>query len=48
MGKKLKQLGSGGRDIIFDTSKELTEMEKGKEADEMAKFDKMLEEKAWE
>ena len=48
MGKKLKQLGSGGRDIIFDTSKEFAEMEKVKEADEMAKFDKMLEEKAWE
>ena len=48
MGKKLKQLGSGGRDIIFDTSKEFAEMEKVKEADEMVKFDKMLEEKAWE
>lgn len=48
MGKKLKQLGSAGRDIIFDTSKEFAEMKKVKEADEMAKFDKLLEEKAWE
>jgi hypothetical protein len=48
LGKKLKQLGSGGRDIIFDTSKDFAEMEVVKAQNEMKEFDKLLEEKAWE
>ena len=48
MGKKLKQLGAGGRDIVFDTSKDFAEIETVKEKDEMKEFDKLLEEKAWE
>lgn len=48
MGKKLKQLGTGGRDIVFDTSKDFAELETAKEKDDMKEFDKLLEEKAWE
>lgn len=48
MGKKLKQLGTGGRDIVFDTSKDFAEVETAKEKDDMKEFDKLLEEKAWE
>lgn len=48
MGKKLKQLGRGGRDIVFDTSKDFAEVESVKEKDDMKEFDKLLEEKAWE
>lgn len=50
-GKRMRQLGSGGKDIVFDTSKEFAEVEKTKERDAMKDFDKMLEEKetsAWE
>eukprot|EP00986_Skeletonema_menzelii_P015572 scaffold12061_cov146-Skeletonema_menzelii.AAC.2 len=47
-GKKLKQLGSGGRDIVFDTSKDFAEVETVKQKDDMKEFDKLLEEKAWE
>lgn len=50
-GKRMKQLGSGGRDIVFDTSKEFVEMDTAKEEDAMKDFDKMLEKKessAWE
>ena len=47
-GKRLKQLGSGGRDIVFDTSKDFAEIETVKEKDDMKEFDKLLEEKAWE
>jgi hypothetical protein len=48
MGQKLKQLGTGGRDIIFDTRKDFAEMEVVKQKDEMKEFDKLLEEKVWE
>ena len=48
MGKKLQQLGSGGRDIVFDTSKDFVVIETVKEKDEMKEFDKLLEDKAWE
>jgi len=50
-GKRMKQLGSGGRDIVFDTSKEFLEVEKTKERAVMKDFDNLLEEKetsAWE
>ena len=50
-GRRMRQLGSGAGDIIFDTSKDLKEMEKKKERDVMKDFDKVLEEKsgsAWE
>jgi len=50
-GKRMKQLGSGGTDIVFDTSKEFEEMDGAKEEDAMKDFDKMLENKessAWE
>lgn len=42
-GKRMKQLGSGGRDIVFDTSKDFEEMEKVKETADMKDFDKLLE-----
>lgn len=48
MGKKLQQLGSGGRDIVFNTSKDFAVIETVKEKDEMKEFDKLLEDKAWE
>ena len=48
LGGKIKQLGSGGQEIVFDTSRDFAEIEKMKEKDEMSKFDKLLEEKAWE
>ncbi|KAL7540748.1 hypothetical protein ACHAXR_012987 [Thalassiosira sp. AJA248-18] len=51
-GKRMKQLGSGGRDIVFDTSKEMEEVSKVKERDAMKEFDELLEGKketsAWE
>jgi hypothetical protein len=50
-GRRMRQLGSGAGDIIFDTNKDLKEMEKKKERDMMKDFDKVLEEKsgsAWE
>ena len=48
MGQKLEQLGTGGRDIIFDTRKDFAEMDVVKQKDEIKEFDKLLEEKAWE
>ena len=51
MGKRLKQLGTGSRDIVFDTRKEFAEVEKQKETDAMKEFDKLLERsetKSWE
>lgn len=53
MGQRLKQLGSGSRDIVFDTRKEFAEVELKKESDAMSEFDKLLENssgeaKAWE
>jgi len=50
-GKRMRQLGTGGKDIVFDTSKEFVEVESKKERDAMDDFDKMLEGKgssAWE
>ena len=50
-GQRMKQLGAGGKDIVFDTSKECVEVEKVKERDAMEEFDKMLDGKessAWE
>jgi len=50
-GKKVRQLGAGGgKDIVFDTSKDFDDMDKVKEVDAMKDFDKMLEEKEskWE
>mmetsp|Transcript_1537 Transcript_1537/g.2962 ORF Transcript_1537/g.2962 Transcript_1537/m.2962 type:complete len:628 (+) Transcript_1537:104-1987(+) len=50
-GQRMKQLGAGGKDIVFDTSKEFVEVEKVKERDAMEEFDKMLDGKessAWE
>ena len=42
--KKLRQLGAGGgRDIVFDTSKDLSEIDKVKERDAMRDFDILLE-----
>ena len=43
MGKRLKQLGTGSRDIVFDTRKEFAEVERQKETDAMNEFDKLLE-----
>ena len=41
--KRMRQLGSGGqRDVIFDTSKDLSEMEDVKERDAMKDFDDLL------
>ncbi|KAL3773919.1 hypothetical protein ACHAWO_004527 [Cyclotella atomus] len=53
MGQRLKQLGAGSRDIVFDTRKEFAEIEMKKEADAMNEFDKLLEKSgsetgAWE
>lgn len=54
MGQRLKQLGSGSRDIVFDTRKEFAEVEMKREAEAMDKFDELLEKsssserKAWE
>lgn len=48
-GKRMKQLGSGGRDIVFDTSKDFDDMKKVKERADMKDFDKLLEDKSvWE
>jgi hypothetical protein len=44
MGKRLKQLGSGGKDIVFDTRKDFAEVEAAKEAEAMNEFDRQLEE----
>jgi len=44
--KRMRQLGAGGsRDIVFDTSKDLFEMDKVKEKTAMDDFDKMLNKK---
>ncbi|KAL7469457.1 hypothetical protein ACHAXS_009705 [Conticribra weissflogii] len=52
MGKRMKQLGAGGRrDIVFDTKKEFAEVEKKRETDAMKDFDELLKQKensAWE
>ena len=48
MGKKLKKLGSGSRDIVFDTKNDFADVEARKEIDEMEEFDRLLEEKSWE
>ncbi|EED89451.1 hypothetical protein THAPSDRAFT_263883 [Thalassiosira pseudonana CCMP1335] len=51
MGKKVKQLGTEGRDIVFDTKKEMAEIEEVKQRDAMSEFDKLLEKKessSWE
>jgi hypothetical protein len=51
MGKRLKQLGTGARDIVFDTRKEFVEVERSREVEAMGEFDKLLERsdsKAWE
>jgi hypothetical protein len=51
MGKKVKQLGTEGRDIVFDTKKEMAEIEEVKQRDAMGEFDKLLEKKessSWE
>ena len=51
-GRRMRQLGSGSGDVIFNTTMDLSEMEKIKEKDMMKDFDKILEEKgggsAWE
>lgn len=53
MGQRLKQLGAGSTDVVFDTRKEFAEIEIEKEADAMEKFDKLIEQSssetgAWE
>lgn len=51
MGKQMKQLGSGERDIVFDTKTEFVVMEEDKEKDAMKEFDELLKQKensAWE
>ncbi|KAL7484550.1 hypothetical protein ACHAW6_010185 [Cyclotella cf. meneghiniana] len=51
MGKRLKQLGSGERDIVFDTRKDFVEIEAVKQAEAMNEFDKLLERsdsRSWE
>ena len=50
-GKRMKQLGSGGRDIVFDTRNDFEEVEMAKEKDSMKEFDELLKGKdssAWE
>jgi len=48
-GQRMKRLGTGGKDIVFDTSKEFMEVESKKERDAMSDFDKLLEkDSAWE
>ena len=48
-GQRMKRLGTGGKDIVFDTSKEFMEVESKKERDAMSDFDKLLEKDyAWE
>jgi len=51
-GKRMRQLGSaGGKDIVFDTSKDFEEVEQVKEKADMKDFDALLEGKetsAWE
>ncbi len=51
-GRRMKQLGSGSGDVIFNTTMDLNELEKIREKDTMKDFDKVLEEKgngsAWE
>eukprot|EP00956_Cyclotella_meneghiniana_P032354 scaffold88502_cov38-Cyclotella_meneghiniana.AAC.2 len=51
MGKRMKQLGTGSKDVVFDTRQEFVEVEKVKETQAMEEFDKLLESsetKAWE
>eukprot|EP00956_Cyclotella_meneghiniana_P000760 scaffold816_cov43-Cyclotella_meneghiniana.AAC.10 len=51
MGKRMKQLGTGSKDVVFDTRQEFVEVEKVKETQAMKEFDKLLEgseTKAWE
>ena len=51
MGKRMKQLGNGSEDVVFDTRQEFVEVEKTKEMQTMKEFDKLLEgseTKAWE
>ena len=51
MGKRMKQLGTGSKDVVFDTRQEFVEVEKTKETQTMKEFDKLLEgseTKAWE
>ena len=43
MGKRMKQLGTGSKDIVFDTSKEFVEVERTREVEAMSEFDKLLE-----
>lgn len=50
-GRRMRQLGAGGKDIVFDTSKEFQEVEDVKEKDAMKDFDALLEGKetsSWE
>merc|ERR1719291_251797 len=43
IGSRVKRLGSGSRDIVFDTSREMAEVESVKQKSEMKDFDDMLE-----